>query len=68
MILVRITAGINKTEDARKMDTQIGFADAMQRVFPTTVASFQFRGWIHQETLCDRSSVAFDLRQCDRQD
>ena len=24
----------------------------------------QFRGWIHQETLCNRSSVAFDLRQC----
>ena len=50
------------------MDTQIGFADAMQRVFPTTVASFQFRGWIRQETLYDRCSVTFDMRQCDRQD
>ena len=40
MTLERITAGINKTEDARKMDTQIGFADAMQRVFPTALASY----------------------------
>ena len=40
MTLMRITAGISKAEDDRKMDTQIGFADAMQRVFPTTVASY----------------------------
>ena len=44
MTFMRITAGINKTEDARKMDTQIGFVDALQRVFPTAVTSFAFRG------------------------
>ena len=33
--------------------------------FPTTLASrLQFSGWICQETLCDRSSVTFDFRQC----
>ena len=32
------------------MDTQIGFADALRRVFPTTVASYlEFRGWVRQE-------------------
>ena len=45
-------------------NAQIGFADALRRIFPTELASFQFRGWISQETLCDRSSVTFDLRQC----
>ena len=49
------------------MDTQTGFAGASQRVFPTTVASYlQFRGWIYRETLCNRSSVTCDLRQCDQ--
>ena len=33
MTIVRITAGINKTEYARKMDAQIGFSDALQRTF-----------------------------------
>ena len=47
------------------MDTGIGFADALQRVFPTTVSSYlPFRGWIYQETLCDGSPLTFDLRQC----
>ena len=47
------------------MDAQIGSADALQRVFPTAVASYLlFRGWICQETLCGRSAVTFDLRQC----
>ena len=36
------------------MDTQIGFADALRRVFPTTVAKgatpLEFRGWVRQET------------------
>ena len=36
---VRTTAGINKAEDGGRMDTGIGFADALQRVFPTTVSS-----------------------------
>ena len=63
MILGRTNAGINKAEDAGRMDAQIMSAKALQRVFPTTVASYlQFRGWICQETLCDRSSVTFDLR------
>ncbi len=36
------------------MDARIGFANALQRVFSTTVASqCDFRGWIRQETLCD---------------
>ena len=47
------------------MDAQIGFSDALRWVFPTMVPSYlQCRGWICQETLCDRSSVTFDLRQC----
>ena len=47
------------------MDAQIGFADALRRVFPTMVASYlESRCWIDQEILCDRMSVIFDLRQC----
>ena len=66
MNLERITAGINKAEDTGRMDAQIGFAGASRRIFPTALASYlQFCGWIRQETLCDRSSVTFDLRQCD---
>ena len=54
MTLARTTAGINKAEDAGRKDAQIGFADALQRVFPTTVVShLAFRGWIRQETLWD---------------
>ena len=50
---VRITVGINKAEDTVGW-MPIGFADALQRVFLTTVASYlQFRGLICQETLCD---------------
>ena len=46
-------------------NAQNRFADALRRVLPTTLAShLAFRGWICQETLCDRSSVTFDLRQC----
>ena len=37
MTTVRTTAGINKAEDGGRMDTEIGFADALQRVFPTAV-------------------------------
>ena len=47
-------------------NVQIRFADALQRVFPTALASYlQFRDWIRQETLCDRSLVTFDVRQCE---
>ena len=36
------------------MDAQIGFADALRRVFPTMVASYlECGGWICRETLCD---------------
>ena len=32
------------------MDSQIGFADALRGVVPTTVASqLGFRGWVRQE-------------------
>ena len=40
MTTVRITAGINNAEDAGRMDPQIGFADALRRVFPTTVVTY----------------------------
>ena len=47
MNLGRTTTGINKVEDAGRIDAQIGFSDALQRVFPTALAShLQFRGWI----------------------
>ena len=47
------------------MDAPIGFADALRRVFPTTMCShLQFPGWISQETWLDRSSVTFDVKQC----
>ena len=47
------------------MDALIGFADAMQRVFPTTMSRYlECGGWIRQEAWCDRSSVTFDVRQC----
>ena len=50
------------------MDALIGFADAMQRVFPTTMSTksryLECGGWIRQEAWCDRSSVTFDVRQC----
>ena len=64
MTLARTTMSINKAEDAGRAgrkDAQIGSADALRRIFPTALASYlQFRGWIRQETLCDRSSVTFD--------
>ena len=40
MTLGRTMAGINKTESAARMDAQIMSAKALQRVFPTTVASY----------------------------
>ena len=47
------------------MDAQIGFADALQRVFPTALARYLlFRGGIRQGILCEPSSVTFDMRQC----
>ena len=53
-------AGINQVGEIGRIDPQIGFADALQRVFPTTLASYlQFRDWIRQETLLDLSSVTF---------
>ena len=46
MTLVRITAGINKVEDAGKMDAQIRSAEALWRVFPTTVARLSHVPWL----------------------
>ena len=44
MTIGRITASINKAEDAGKMDAHIMSAKALWRVFPTTVSShLQFR-------------------------
>ena len=54
MTLGRTAAGINKSEDAGKKDAQIGFDDALRRVFPATVTSYlAFRGEIRQETSWD---------------
>ena len=39
MTLVRINESINKAEDAGRIDSQIGFADALRRLLPTTMAS-----------------------------
>ena len=39
MNLMRTTAGISKAEDNGRKDAQIMSADALRRVFPTTVAS-----------------------------
>ena len=44
--IMRITAGINKTEDVGRKDTQIGFADSLQRVFPTAVAKVLRISWL----------------------
>ena len=66
MTLWRTAAGINKAEDAGTAHGQINSTGALQRVFPTRLSSYlQFRGWICQATLCGRSLVTFDLRQCD---
>ena len=65
MTTVRTVEGINKAEVAGRMDTGIGFAGALRRIFLTGLASYlQFRDWIRRETLLDRSSVTFDVRQC----
>ena len=48
-----------------KVDHMGGSIVGLRRVLPTRLTSyFEFRGRICQETLYDRSSVAFDLRQC----
>ena len=63
MIFERTTAGINKTEAAGAAHVQIRSTDALRRVLLTRLTSYlEFRGRICQETLCDRSSVTFDLR------
>ena len=55
MTLARSTAGINKAEDAGRMDAQIRSAKALQRVFPTTVASYlTFHGSVRQEATGNR--------------
>ena len=65
MNLMRTNESINKSEDAGTAHVKIRFSDALRRVLPTRLTSYlEFRGWICQETLCDRSSATFDLRQC----
>ena len=55
MSLGRTSAGINKAEDAGRMDAQIRSAKALQRVFPTTVASYlTFHGSVRQEATGNR--------------
>ena len=43
---MRTNAGINKTEHAGRKDAQIGFVDALQRVFPTAVAKVSRMSWL----------------------
>ena len=50
MTPVRTIAGINKAEDAGRMTSQIGFADALRRICATAVASYlTFHGSVRQE-------------------
>ena len=44
--IMRTNAGINKTEHAGRKDAQIGFVDALQRVFPTAVAKVSRMSWL----------------------
>ena len=55
MTLGRTSAGINKAEDAGRMDAQIMSAKALRREFPTTVASYlTFHGSVRQEATGNR--------------
>ena len=50
MTIGRTTAVINKVEDARAAHGQIRSTDALQRVFPTTVARYlTFHGSVRQD-------------------
>ena len=54
MTTVRTMTGINKAEDAGRMDAQIGFADVLSESFRRRCPGhLAFRGWIRQETLYD---------------
>ena len=47
------------------MDAQIGFADALRRVFPRTVAQLSRISWLGLPGGLMRANVGkFDLRQC----
>ena len=65
MTLTRITAGINKGRTSARRTGKSSpprrCGGSSRRPWPGFLA---FRGWIRQETLCDRSSVTFDLRLC----
>ena len=50
------------------MDAQIGFADALRRIFPTALASSPISRWVRHETLHDRMSVTFLREATGRQD
>ena len=55
MTLGRTNESINKVEDAGKMDAQIMSAKALQRVFPTTMASYlTCHGSVRQEATGNR--------------
>ena len=55
--LARVTLVTQEPSDHRPI--------ALRWISPTRLAGhLQFCGWIRQETMCDRSSVTFDLRQC----
>ena len=55
MNIGRTNESINKAEDAGKMDAQIMSAKALQRVFPTTMASYlTCQGSVRQEATGNR--------------
>ena len=57
MNIGRTNESINKAEDAGKMDAQIMSAKALQRVFPTTMASYiTCHGLVRQETTGNRQN------------
>ena len=55
MTIARNNVGINKAEDAGRMDTGFELADALRRVFSTTRASYlAFHGSVGQEVTGNR--------------
>ena len=69
LYLAATVANLTLVAGAGTAHEQISSTDAVQRASPTTVSRYlQFRGWICQETLCDRSSVTFEAMRGRRRD
>ena len=64
MTFGRITAGINKAEDAGRMDAQIMSAKVLQPVFPTAVVRVYRMSWLDSpRDLVQRNIGNIDLSQ-----